>query len=132
MTVNERGFQVSDIDFNKLVQQILDVIAETAGEGFAAISAVAEKHAKRVAIQTQLLTQSRINGQARDDDEVFDFLKGMLQDMIVNMARVIVALTVLTIEQIWNAVVNVVWGAINTALSGAGLGGILPPGVPEA
>lgn len=122
---------MSDVNYSELLQEILDVIAEKLQDGFAAIETVASKHAKRVAIQAELLAQSRISGQARNDDEVFDFLKGMLQDMIHSMAKILVAMTILTIETVWNSVVSVVWNAINTALSSAGLGKLQPPGIPE-
>ena len=122
---------MSEIDYKSLLQEILDVISEKVGDGFSSIETIATKHAKRVATQATLLTQSRISGQAQNDDEVFDFLKGMLQDMIHSMAKVLVALTVLTIETVWNSVVDVVWGAINAALNGAGVGNLLPPGIPE-
>jgi hypothetical protein len=46
------------------------------------------------------------------------------------MVKAIVMLSALTIEKAWNAVAGVLWGAIRTTLSGAGVPANLLPEQP--
>ena len=70
-----------------------------------------------MADQAAAIAQARITGSLKDDDDTFDFFTNQLKDLATNFARSVATLTLLIIEQAWNAVVKVVWGAINGALA---------------
>ncbi len=55
------------------------------------------------------------------DADTRDWFIGNLQRMTEDFIRTLVGLTLLTIEKAWNAVVGILWGAINTALDAASI-----------
>lgn len=116
-----------DFDTGKVVDDIISALKGAVGKGWTAISGFAETQAKMMANQAAMIAQSRISGSLKDDDEMFEFFTDQLKDHATNFARSVATLTLLTIEQAWNAVVKVVWGAINGALSSVRLAGIPLP-----
>src|SRR5687768_13014939 len=97
------------------------------GDGYSAIKGFVESQGKLLAKQAEDIAKSRINGTLANDDELFEFLLEGLARNARNMTKTIVQLSALTIEKAWNAVAGVLWGAIRTTLSGAGVpAGLLP------
>ena len=118
---------------DKLASELVDTLRGKALDGWDRISSFVTKQSKAIATQAAWITESRISGVLKSDDELFDFFVSQLKDSIESMAHAVAVLTVLTIEETWNAVVGIVWGAINTALTGAGLGFLrIPPVPPQA
>lgn len=115
------------IDVQTLVDDILAALRGAISEGWSSIAAFAEKQAKMLANQAAMITQSRLNGSLKDDDDLFDFFVDHLKELAANFARSVATMTLLTIEQAWNAVVNVIWGAINKALQTGRLAGLPLP-----
>lgn len=115
-------------------QQILgDIVAALKGElgdGYSTVKSFVESQGKLLAKQAEDIAKSRINGSLKDDDELFQFFLEGLERNALNMARSLVMLSALTIEKAWNAVAGVLWGAIRTTLSGAGVPGNLLPQQP--
>ena len=116
-----------DFDTGKVVEDIISALKGAVGDGWSAISGFAEKQAKMLANQAAMIAQSRITGSLKDDDDMFEFFTDQLKDHATNFARSVATLTLLTIEQAWNAMVKVVWGAINGALASAKIAGIPLP-----
>jgi hypothetical protein len=106
-------------------QQILnEIVAALRGElgsGYSTISNFVETQGKLLAKQAESIAKSRVNGSLRDDHELYEFFLENLKTNTENMVRAVVMLTALTIEKAWNAVAGVLWGAIRTVLSGAGV-----------
>ncbi len=111
-------------DTAKLVEDIIGALKGAVGDGWSAISGFTQKQAKMLANQAAMIAQARISGSLKDDDDMFDFFTQQLKDMATNFARSVATMTLLTIKQAWNAVVKVVWGAINGALSSVKIAGI--------
>ena len=82
---------------------------------------------KMLAQQGALIAQSRLAGTLSEDDDLFDFFVQQLKDLTPNFARSVAPMTLLTIEQAWNALVGVVWGTVNKALSAGRLAGLPLP-----
>jgi hypothetical protein len=116
-----------DFDTGKLVNDIISALKGSVGDGWSAISGFAEKQAKMLANQAAMIAQARISGSLKDDDDMFEFFTNQLKDHATNFARSVATLTLLTIEQAWNAVVKVIWGAINGALASVKIAGIPLP-----
>lgn len=114
-------------DTGKVVQDIIAALKGEVGEGWAAISGFSQHQAKMLANQAAMITQARISGSLKDDDEMFEFFTDQLKRMTINFARSVATLTLLTIEQAWNAIVKIVWGAINGALASVRIAGIPLP-----
>ena len=72
-----------------------------------------------LALAKQAAWIAEATAQGELDEEDRDWFLGNLARMTENFARAVVALTILTIEKAWNAVVGVLWGAIRSAAGAA-------------
>jgi hypothetical protein len=115
-------------------EQILgDMVAALKGElgqGYSTVQGFVESQGKLLAKQADSIATSRISGSLKQDDDLYEFFLENLKNNSENMTKAIVMLSALTIEKAWNAVAGVLWGAIRTALSGAGVPGNLLPQTP--
>lgn len=114
------GFDVSQV-----IAQILGALEAEISEGWQLVSSFAEKQTRLLANHALMITQSRTTGLLKDNDELFDVLVQQLKELTENFARSLASLTIITLEKAWNAIVRVVWGAINGAVGAAGLA-VLP------
>lgn len=119
-------------DVDALVRELGASFVAELGDGWSRISTLVESQGKKLAVQAEMLTASRITpgGQLNGDDALFNWFVEELRQATLSLARTVVSLTVLTLEKAWNALVGVLWGAINKALTGAGLVALPIPGVP--
>jgi hypothetical protein len=74
-----------------------------------------------LANQAQLIAEQTVAGAL--DEQQRKFFLDHLEKHTKDLALIIAALTILTAEKAWNAIMGVLWGAINTAVSAA-LGGV--------
>lgn len=122
------------MDNVKILDDIVAALRGELGHGYSTISSLVASQGRLLAKQVENITRSRIDGSLKDDDELFHFFLEGLQKNTVSLAKSIVMLSALTIEKAWNAVAGTLWGAIRTALSGAGVpDGLLAgnPAVPD-
>ncbi len=113
-----------------LFGEIVAALKGELGTGFNKIKKFVETDAKLMAKHTAWIAQSRIEGVLANDDAFYEWhLEGLKRDT-VNMAKTVAVLTALTIEQAWNAVANVIWGALSKTLTAAGLPAPLIPSKP--
>lgn len=116
-------------DPTELGRQIIEQLNSLLDRQITLTVGFAEQQARSLAKQAAWIAEATVNGElvAEDRDWFLDNLKTMSE----NFVRTIVALTLLTIEQAWNAVVGTIWGAINNALDAA-IGMIVPtPAAPS-
>jgi hypothetical protein len=100
------------------------------GEGYSTISSFIERQGRLLADQAAFIAEQRATGSLRDNDALFEhFLEG-LKTNAVNLTHHVAMLTALTIEKTWNAVANVLWGAIRTIMSASGVPAALLPATP--
>ena len=91
----------------------------------------AERQASGLAKQAAWITEATIKGELNKSERQW-FLDN-LKMLSENFVRTLLALTILTIEKAWNAVVGVLWGAINSALKANGIPIEIPiPNAPSA
>src|SRR5437879_10031432 len=118
------------LNIEKVTGDLISAVQSKAGQGWGQLSGFVTTQSKMLANQGAWITESRINGALKTDDELFNFFVDQLKDSVESLAHAVAELAVLTIEETWNAVVGVLWGAINTALKGAGLGFLPMPSAP--
>ncbi|GAA4128563.1 hypothetical protein ACFFTN_04470 [Aminobacter aganoensis] len=112
-------------------KKILSSLTKIIGDDVRDHVQFAEEQTKLLAKQAALIAQAAISGDIDADDR--DFFTESLRASAENFARTLVALTILTIEKAWNALVSILWGAINKAIESAGLPISFPiPGAPAA
>jgi len=114
----------------QIFNDIVAALKGELGEGYSTIKSFAESQAKLLAKQADRIAKSRVSGSLKDDDELYEFFLDGLRQNAENMVKAIVMLSALTIERAWNAVAGVLWGAIRTTLSGAGVPDSLLPEQP--
>lgn len=110
-----------NISVSDITNDLLVVLEKELGDGFKTISTLATEQARQLAEYSTRIVQARTTGSLKDDDDRFRFFVKNLEEMTNNLARAVANLTILTLERAWNAIVEVIWGVINTALQGAGL-----------
>jgi roadblock/LC7 domain-containing protein len=120
-----------DIDTTQLTTDILAALRGEITSGWGKIRAFSEKQAKALATQAAFITRSRVAGALKDDDSLFKFFTDQLKEMAANFARAVAAMTIVTLEKAWNAIVGVVWGAVNDVLTSAGFGRLSVPRAPR-
>lgn len=118
------------MDPEQILQDMVAALKGELGDGYSTISSFVQSQGKLLAKQAEGIARSRISGSLATDDELYNFFLESLRHNTENMARSVVMLSALTIEKAWNAVAGVLWGAIRTALSGAGVPGNLLPQTP--
>lgn len=119
MTDGKIGF-----DPDQVVKSILAALSGVLTEDIKNHVEFAERQSKALAMQAAWIAEETATGTLSAEDRDW-FLKDLAR-LAENFAREIAALTVPTVEKAWNAVVGVLWSAINGAVS-AVLGGMRLP-----
>ena len=61
------------------------------------------------------LAEMIAEGEFDDDPQGQETYLGILQDLITNFTKTLVGLNKITIEKMWNAIVKVIWNALDKA-----------------
>lgn len=107
------------IDVNQLETDILGAASGVLDKDVSTLEGFAQRQVKALAQQAALVEAGIATKQITEETREF-FLKS-LQDMARNFAKALVGLVEVMIEKVWNAVVSVIWKAIE-----AGTGVKLP------
>lgn len=118
------------MDTDAILNEILAALKGELGGGFSKIKKFATRQGEMMARQAALIARGRLDGDFVEGDPFYQFLLKNLKDLAANTARAIAMQTLLTIEKAWNAIANVVWGALRGVLTAAGLPAPLIPAKP--
>ncbi|ESY17000.1 hypothetical protein [Mesorhizobium sp. LNJC391B00] len=110
------------LDVDAILKALVDAIQKQAKQGWSTISALVTQQAKMMAQQAAWIAESSITGRLKNDPPLQRLFSDQLADSVRGLASDVAALTILTLEKVWNAAVKVLWGAINKALAGASMG----------
>jgi hypothetical protein len=113
-----------DFDVSATSAALLQAIHKQAKQSWNKISGLVTAQAKMMAQQAAWIAESSLIGALKDDLELRRMFSDQLADSVRGLAKDVAALTILTLEQVWNAAVKILWGAINKVLSSAS-GGLL-------
>lgn len=103
------------INPGQLVSAIQAAATNAAGKDISTIQGFARDQVLRIEKLSIRLAEMIAQGEFKDDPEgQADFL-GILQDIITNFTKTLRGLAVITIEKVWNAIVDVVWKALDSA-----------------
>ncbi len=116
-----------ELDIEATAKALVKAIKGATKSGWAEVSTLVTTQSRMMALQAAFITESSISGPLRDEPELRQMFIDQLADSVRGLARDVAALTILTLEKAWNAVVGVLWGAMNKALGAAGLGGLVLP-----
>ena len=68
-----------------------------------------------MAKQARWIAEAEARGEFADDPKLRDWFLTNLDDVARNFARTLRGLLAITIEKVWNAVVNVLWQVVEAA-----------------
>ncbi|MEM7216627.1 MAG: hypothetical protein AAF423_13895 [Pseudomonadota bacterium] len=113
------------IELDSVADEFYSRVKESLEGDWNTLSTFHRSQGKKLARQAALLAQLKLGGEVPQGDPIFDILKEQLDDAARNFSQAVANLTILTLQNAWNAIVNTLWGAVNELLTGAGFG-ILP------
>lgn len=103
----------TQIDIGQLVSDMKDAAAQILNKDVTTLRGFSERQMKAIATQARLVAQGIASGQITEETRDF-FLDG-LEDMTRNFARTLRGLLMVTVDRVWNALVGVLWRAIDAA-----------------
>lgn len=107
------------IDVAKLAKEIEEAASEVLEKDVSSIRGFSARQVNAIAQQAAFVAAGIANGEITDATK--DFFLDSIEDMVMNFARTLRGLVTVTIEKVWNAVVAVIWRAIEGA-TGLSLG----------
>lgn len=101
------------IDIDQLVTEITSAASTVINKDVTQLRGFSDRQVKALAKQAQLIATGIASGDI--DKDLQDFFLDSLEDMAMNFAKTLRGLLTVTIEKVWNAVVEVLWKAIESA-----------------
>ncbi len=101
------------IDVSQLVTEITNAASVVINKDVTQLRGFSERQVTALAKQAQLIAAGIASGDINKDLQ--DFFLDSLEDMAMNFAKTLRGLLTVTIEKVWNAVVGVLWKAIESA-----------------
>jgi hypothetical protein len=101
------------IDIGALMGQMQTAAAAVLNHDVTTLEGFSEEQLHDIANQAALIAEGVVEGSI--DPPTRDYLLNSLAEMSRSFVNTLVGLAVVTIEAVWNAVVGVLWAAINKA-----------------
>ena len=100
-------------DANQLVQDMKDVASTILDKDVTTLRGFSERQLKAIAQQAEMVAKGIASGEITD--ETRDFFLDSIEDMTLNYVKTLRGLMLVTVEKVWNAMVGVIWKAIEAA-----------------
>ena len=100
---------------DEIIAAVKATISGVIKKDFPAIGDFAEGQLRAIANQTVLIGQATVAGEFVGKDDLRDHFLNQLAKMAENFARVVAGLVLITIEKIWNAVIDLLWDTLDGA-----------------
>jgi hypothetical protein len=104
-------------DIQAVSSSILSELSALLAEDVTDHLSFARRQTLALAKQAAWIAEATALGELDQEDR--DWFLASLARSTENFVRAVVALTILTIEKAWNAVVGILWGAIRSAIGAA-------------
>ncbi|WBU53575.1 hypothetical protein [Paracoccus sp. SCSIO 75233] len=117
------------IELDKVADDIYSKVKESLNDDWDTLSNFHKSQGRKLARQAALLAQLKLSGEVPQGDPIFETLIEQFEDAARNFAQAVANLTVLTLQNAWNAIAKTLWGAVNELFSKAGLGNLPVPGL---
>lgn len=102
-----------DLDVNQLVEDMKTAASNVLETDVSTLRGFKERQLRAIAQQASLVAAGIKNGEITEETREF-FLDG-IEDMALQFVKTLRGLLMVTIEKVWNAILNVLWSAIKTA-----------------
>ena len=104
---------MAGIDVNALVTHIKSAAKGVLSRDVSTLRGFAEEQVKAIAQQAAIVAAGIADSSIGPDTR--DFFLDSLEEMAKSFANTLGGMTMVMIEEVWNAIVKVVWDAINKA-----------------
>ena len=101
------------LDMDILVSEMKSAASLILTKDVATLKGFSERQIKNIAAQAVFVEEGIITGEITAATR--DFFLDSLKDLVRNFIRTLQGLVIVTIEKLWNAIVGVIWKAIETA-----------------
>jgi hypothetical protein len=101
------------IDVPQLVNDIKNAASQVLNKDVTTLRGFSDRQVKAIAQQAAFVEAGILTGGITD--ETRDFFLDSLEDMALNFVKTLRGLMMVTIEKVWNAVIGVIWKAIEKA-----------------
>ena len=101
------------IDVSELVENMKMAASQVLNKDVTTLRGFSERQIKAIAQQAAFVEAGILNGGITD--ETREFFLDSLEDMVLNFVKTLRGLLMVTIEKVWNAIVGVIWKAIESA-----------------
>ncbi|WP_444902753.1 hypothetical protein ACJJIU_12060 [Microbulbifer sp. CnH-101-E] len=98
------------LDVTQLISDIKDAASTVIEHNITEIRGFSERQLSALALQAKLIAKAIAENEIGED--LRDYFLDSIEDMALNFARTLRGLLAVTIEKIWNAVVGVIWTAL--------------------
>ncbi len=104
-----------------ILGQMTGALQKQLGAGYGQIAGFVTTQGALLAKEAADIAQSRIAGACAGDDDFWQWSLQRLENDTANMARAVAVMSLLTLEEAWNAMVGALWGGLHQILAAAGL-----------
>ncbi|MBP6897034.1 MAG: hypothetical protein KBC94_21670 [Pseudacidovorax sp.] len=101
------------LDVGQLANDMHTAASKVLNTDVSSLRGFSDRQLKAIAQQAELVATGIATGQITSETHEF-FLDG-LEDMALSFAKTLRGLVMVTIEKVWNAIVDVLWTAISKA-----------------
>lgn len=101
------------LDINQLIQDIKNISTEILSKDVTTVRGFSNRQLKGIATQTSLVASGIASGEI--SEPLREFFLDQLVELVKNFVQTLVGLLLTTIERLWNAIVNLLWGAVAKA-----------------
>lgn len=101
------------INVAQLGEDIKNAASQVLNKDVTTLRGFSERQIKAIAQQAALVEAGILSGGITD--ETRDFFLDSLEDMALNFVKTLRGLMMVTIEKVWNAIIGVIWKAIESA-----------------
>jgi hypothetical protein len=102
-------------NLNDLMKSISDATRNILGKDIETITGFAKSQEKKLAAFAIWIAEAEQAEEFKDDPELRDDFLQSLRDMTRDFVNTLRGLAMITIEKIWNAIVKVLWDALDKA-----------------
>ena len=110
-----------------LIKIIIKNLKDILKERYQEVSTFAKNQLQMTSNQAVWIASERAMGSLKNNDELYDFFVTSLKTSATNFARSMVQMTLLTLEEAWNAIIEATWNFLNGLLTQAGLARLAVP-----
>lgn len=101
------------IDTAQLIEDMRNAVNQILNKDVTTLRGFSERQIKAIAQQSELVAIGIASGKITE--ETREFLLDGIEDMALNFAKTLRGLLMVTVEKVWNAIVEVIWKAIEAA-----------------